>query len=289
GDEYDDPNERPRTNWDAVSPSFFETLEIPMVSGRALSDADRDDTPLVVVANQEFARRAFPDEDPIGKRIVLQEEPREIVGVVRDFMQRRIPFDGLVEPALFLPYAQYSVRDVAFAVRTAGEPGSLASDVRTAIWSVDPDQPIAQMQSLERFIEVELAAPRFLGLFLGALAALAMFLSAIGIYGVMAHSVIQERREMGIRMAVGARGRQLVGMVTRRGIILTTVGLIIGTPLALLIHRLVLSTLSLFDAELGLGIALLAGCLLATVAVTASYLPARGAARVEPTHALSLE
>jgi putative ABC transport system permease protein len=289
GQEFDDPNQRPRTNWDAVSPSFFETLEVPIVSGRGLNDSDRDDAPLVAVVNQEFARRTFPDEEPLGKRILLLGEPREIVGIARDFMQRRIPFDGFVEPAIFLPYAQYPARNVAFAVRTSEEPGSLASDVRSAVWSVDPDQPIAQMQSLEQFIEVELAAPQFLGLFLGGLAGLAMFLSAIGIYGVMAHSVIQERRELGIRMAVGARGGQLVGMVTRRGISLTLVGLLLGAPLALLIHRLVMSTLSLFDAELGFGIGLLAGAILTTVAVTASYLPARSAARVHPTRALSLE
>jgi putative ABC transport system permease protein len=289
GQEYDDPNQRPRTNWDAVSPSFFETLEIPMASGRNLTVADREDTPLVAVVNQEFARRTFPEESPLGKRIVLREEPREIVGVVQNFMQRRIPFDGFIEPAVFLPAAQAPLRNVAYAVRTTGEPTSLASDVRTAIWSVDSDQPIAQMQSLEEFIAIELAAPEFLGLFVGALAALAMFLSAIGIYGVMAHSVIQERREMGIRLAVGARGGQLVGMVTRRGLILTGMGVVLGTPLAILIHRAVMSTLSLFDAELGWSIAIMAGGILVGVAVTASYLPARGAAKVHPTKALSLE
>jgi ABC-type antimicrobial peptide transport system permease subunit len=105
----------------------------------------------------------------------------------------------------------------------------------------------------------------------------------------MAHSVIQERREMGIRLAVGARGGQLVGMVTRRGLILTGMGVVLGTPLAILIHRAVMSTLSLFDAELGWSIAIMAGGILVGVAVAASYLPARGAAKVHPTKALSLE
>jgi predicted lysophospholipase L1 biosynthesis ABC-type transport system permease subunit len=260
-----------------------------MVSGRSLSEGDRGDAPLVAVVNQELVRRSFPEGDPIGKRIVLQGEGREIVGVVQNFMQRRIPFDGFVEPAAFLPAAQLPRRNVAFTVRTVGEPEALAADTREAVWSVDPDQPITQLQSLQAFMDVELAAPAFLGLFVGALAGLAMFLSGIGLYGVMAHSVIQERREMGIRMALGARGFQLIGMITRRGLIISAVGIVIGTPLAVLMHRGVLNALSLFDADLGLGIPLTAGGILAAVAVVASYLPARGAARVEPTKVLVLE
>jgi len=133
------------------------------------------------------------------------------------------------------------------------------------------------------------AAMSFLALFVGALGILAMFLSAIGIYGVMAHSVLQERREMGIRLAMGARSGQLVGMVTRRGLILSAVGMVLGIPLAFVIHRAVMSALSLFDADVGYGIALTAGGLLMGVAVLASYLPARSAAGVQPTQALSLD
>jgi putative ABC transport system permease protein len=289
GQEFEDPSQRPRTNWDAVSPTFFETLEIPLLSGRNLTDLDREDAQLVAVVNQEFVRRAFQGEDPLGKRVVMRGETREIVGVVRDFMQRRIPFDGIVEPAVFLPAAQLPMRNISFAIRTVGDPTALAADIRTTVWGVDPDQPIAQMQTLDRYIETELAAPAFLGLFVTGLAALAMFLSGIGIYGVMAHSVIQERREMGIRLAVGAQAGQLIGMVTKRGIILSSVGLILGTPLAFLIHRAVLSSLSLFQADLGPATTLIAGGILALTALLASYLPARSAAKVHPTQALSLE
>jgi len=289
GQEFDDPNQRPRANWDAVSPELLETLEVPLVSGRRLSEMDREDTPLVAVVNEEFVRRNFPEGDPIGKRLLLQGEPREIVGVVHDFMQRRIPFDGFVEPAVFLPAAQLPLRNVAFLLKTGGEPTALVPDVREAVWRVDPDQPIAQVQSLEAFMDVELAAPAFLGLFVGALAGLAMFLSGIGLYGVMAHAVIQERREMGIRLAMGARGGQLVAMVARRGLIMSVVGIAFGVPLAVLLHRGVMSALSLFEADLGLGTPFLAGGILASVALLASFLPARSAARVEPTRALALE
>ena len=289
GQEYDDPNDRPRTNWDAVSPGFLETLQIPMASGRWLEETDREDTPLVAVVNREFTSRFFPDGEAIGQRVVLRDQTREIVGVIQDFTQRRIPFDGIVEPAMFFPAAQDPLYNVAFMVRTTGDPASLASDVRTAVWSVDPDQPIALMRTLEEHIDTELAAPRVLGIFVGGLCALAMFLSAIGIYGVMAHSVLQERREIGIRMAVGARGGQMVGRVTKKGLVLTGIGMALGAPLAFLTHRSVMMALNLFDAEVGPGVALWAGGILLAVAALATYLPARGAARVQPTEALSLE
>ncbi len=289
GEVYANPDDRPQTNWDAVSPGFLEALQVPMVSGRWLETTDREDTPLVAVVNREFARRFFAGEEVIGKRIEMRGETREIVGVVQDFMQRRIPFDGLLEPGVFVPAAQDPLSDIAFALRTTGDPMALTADVREAVWSVDPDQPIAEMRTLQEHIDYELAAPRFLGLFVGALGGLAVFLSAIGIYGVMAHGVMQERREIGIRMALGARASRLVGMVTRRGVLLGLMGIVIGIPLAVLIHRGVLSAMSLFDADLGYGTAMTAGALLALVAVLASYLPARGAARVQPTRALSAE
>jgi hypothetical protein len=264
-------------------------LEIPLLSGRELNEMDRGDSPLVALVNQEFVRRNFPDGEALGQRIVLLGETREIVGVVANFIQRRIPFDGFIEPGVFLPAAQSPMRNISFVVRATGDPASLAPDVRRAVWKVDPDQPIAAVQTLEDFIRVELAAPAFLGLFVGALSGLAMFLSGIGIYGVMAHTVAQERREMGIRLAVGARGGQLVGMVARRGLFMSGFGLILGIPLAILIHRSVLNALGLFQAEMGPGVGLLSGGVLAVVALLASYLPARSAAGVEPTRALSLE
>jgi len=289
GNEYEDPNQRPRANWDAVSPDFFATLQIPMVSGRGFTETDGEDSRLVALVNQEFIRRNFPEESPLGRRVVLHGEPREIVGVVRDFMQRRIPFDGFVEPAIFIPASQYPARNLSLVLRTAGDPLALASDVRTAIWSVDPDQPIARLQTLEAYIDTELAAPAFLGRFVMVLCVLTLLLSGMGIYGVMAHSVLQERRAMGIRKALGARGRQLVGMVTRRGASLSGAGMILGIPLAVLIHRAVLNALGLFQAEPGWGISLLAAFLLAAVALLSSVLPARAAAAVEPTRALSMD
>ncbi|MCJ7627866.1 MAG: ABC transporter permease [Longimicrobiales bacterium] len=289
GREVEELNERPRTNWQSVNPDYFNTLEIPHLSGRLLEDGDREGATLVAVVNQEFARRFFPNEELLGKRIELQGEYREIVGVVGNIMQSRIPFDGFVEPGVYLPMAQVPRRNPAVAVRASGNPTALVSDVRAVIRSIDPDQPITLVRTMEEHITYEVAAMSFLAAFAGALGILAMFLSAIGIYGVMAHGVLQERREMGIRLALGARSGQLVGMVTRRGLLLSALGMAIGIPLALGIHRAVMSALDLFDANLGYGMALTAGGLLMTVAILASYLPARSAARVQPTQALSLE
>jgi putative ABC transport system permease protein len=289
GREVEDMNERPRTNWQSVNPAYFSTLEIPHLSGRLFEIGDREDATLVAVVSQEFARRFFPDEEVFGNRIDIQGAYREIVGVVGNIMQRRVPLDGLVEPGVYLPMAQNPLRNPAVAVRTSGGPTALVPDVRTAIRSIDADQPITMVRSMEEHIASEVAAMSFLVLFVSALGILALFLSAIGIFGVMAHSVLQERREMGIRLALGARSGQLVGMVTRRGLTLSAVGLCLGIPLAFAIHRAVMSALSLFDADLGYGMALTAGGLLVGVAILASYLPARSAASVQPTQALSLE
>jgi putative ABC transport system permease protein len=289
GREVQDPNERPTTNYQVVNPDYFKTLEVPLLSGRLLEEADGEEATRVALVSQEFADRFLPDEDVIGRRIELRDEYWEVVGVVGNVMQNRVPFLGIIAPNVYLPMAQAPLRNPAVAVRTAGPPSALTSDVRSVIRSIDPDQPLTQIRSMEDHIEYEVAAMAFIALFVSGLGVLAMFLSAIGIYGVMAHAVLQERREMGIRLAMGARAGQLVGMVTRRGLFLSGLGMALGIPLAFWIHRAVMSALDIFDAELGYGMAVGAGLVLLGVAVLASYLPARSAATVEPTRALSLE
>ncbi|MGD2120461.1 MAG: ABC transporter permease [Gemmatimonadota bacterium] len=289
GRELEDPNERPLTGYQIVNPDYFNTLEIPRLSGRLLEEGDGIDATLVAVVSLEFASRFFPGEDVLGKRIELRGEYREIVGVVGNIMQSRVPIMGIVEPGVYIPLAQASLRNPAVALRTAGQPTSLTPDVRSALRSIDPDQPLTLVRSMEDHIEYEVAAMAFIALFVSGLGVLAMFLSAIGIYGVIAHSVLQERREMGIRLALGARAGQLVGMVTRRGLLLSAFGMALGVPLAFGIHRAVMSALDLFDADLGYGMAITAGGILLGVAVVASYLPARSASKVEPTRALALE
>jgi putative ABC transport system permease protein len=154
----------------------------------------------------------------------------------------------------------------------------MTADVRRAVWSVDPDQPISAFATLNEYIHTQMAAIYFIENFVFGLGLLAMALSALGIYGVMAHSVVQERREIGIRMALGARAGQVVGSLTRRGLTLTAIGLAAGVPLAILIRRAVFSALSLMSASLPAGFTVTAVGILVGAALLASYLPARRAA-----------
>jgi putative ABC transport system permease protein len=282
-------NDRPRTGWQAVNAAWFETLGVPLVSGRYVEASDRADTRPVAVVNREFADRWFGEGDAVGKRIEVFGESREIVGVVGNIMQSRIALSGRGEAAVYLPIEQRPLRNPAFALRVAGETSAVAGAVRAAIRQVDPDQPVAELRTLDEHIRASLAGPRMIGLFVSALGVLAMVLAAIGIYGVMAHNVMQARREIGIRMAIGARPGRVVGMFTRYGLVLTGIGLLAGVPLAFLVQRGVVSSLNLFEVQLSSAYALGGAALLAGVAGLASWLPALRAARVQPASSLHNE
>jgi putative ABC transport system permease protein len=284
-----EPGERPSTGWQAVNPGWFTTLGIPLVAGRQLEDTDRADTRLVAVVNREFVRRWLDGGEAIGRRVELFGEQREIVGVVGDIAQSRISLGGRGEAGVYLPRTQRAQRTPSFALRVAGDPGALASDVRAAIRSVDPDQPIAELRTLDDHIRLSLAGPRVIGLFVLGLGSLAMVLAAIGIYGVMSHNVVQARREIGIRMAVGARPGRVVGMITRHGLVLTGIGLLAGVPLAFLVYRGVVTSLNLFEVQLSASYAIIAAATLVAVAGLASWLPALRASRVHPISALQNE
>ncbi len=289
GQEELEANEQPVTDFQQVNPDYFGTLGIPLRSGRLLEEGDRDDAALVAVVNREFVQQYLGEEEALGQRIEILGESREIVGVVDNITQARLTLDGQDEAGVYLPVAQVPRRNPRFAIRTSADPTMLSADVRSAIWSVDPDQPIALIRTLEDHIQEQMAGPQFMGVFVFALGGLAMILSAIGIYGVMAHNVIQERREIGIRLALGAEGGRVVRMVTRRGLILTGIGLAAGTPLAFVVYRGVLSALNLFEVQLSPSYSLMAGSALVVVAMLASYLPARRAATVDPVRAMQAE
>jgi putative ABC transport system permease protein len=282
-------NDRPQTGWQAVNAAWFETLGVPLVSGRYIEASDRADTRPVVVVNGEFADRWFGGDDAVGKRIEVFGESREIVGVVGNIMQSRIALNGRGEAAVYLPIEQRPLRNPAFALRVAGETSAVAGAVRAAIRQVDPDQPVAELRTLDEHISASLAGPRMIGLFVSALGVLAMVLAAIGIYGVMAHNVMQARREIGIRMAIGARPGRVVGMFARYGLVLTGIGLLAGVPLAFLVQRGVVSSLNLFEVQISPAYALGGAALLAGVAGLASWLPALRAAHIQPASSLQNE
>lgn len=282
--------EQPTAGYQAVSPGYFTTMEIPIVQGRALAGTDREDSQPVAVVSEALVRREFPGEEPLGRtftvRVGGREETRMIVGVARDVLQERIALAGRQGEAIYVPLAQAPLRALSFAVRVDGDPTRLAADVRRAVWAVNPDQPVAQLRTLDDFVAESLAGPRAISLFLGAMGLIALLLAAMGIYGVMAHAVAQQQREIGIRMALGAGRDSVVAMVTRTGLGLAGVGMLAGLPLSYLMYRAASSALNLFEGGVALGYAFKVGAALAVVAVLATVLPARKASGVQPVAAL---
>lgn len=282
-----EPTEEPRAGLQAVNAGYFSTMGIQLVQGRLLAESDLEDGPAVAVVSESFADLEFPEGGPIGRQITVRGQSRQIVGVVGDILQDRIALAGRGGEQIYLPIAQLPLRNPSFALRAAGEPTLLSADVRQAVWSVEADQPVALLRTLEAHMNESLAGPRAISLFLMGMGFIALVLAAMGIYGVIAHSVAQQRREIGIRMALGAERGNVVRMVTRSGLTLVGVGLVLGLPLAFLMFRGTMAMLDLFDAEVGFGYPLsLSGALL-TVAVLATVLPARRASRVAPATALS--
>ena len=206
--------------------------------------------------------------------------------MVGDIKQSRIAENGRVEASIYLPVDQHPGRGPAWAVRASVDAATLGPALRGAIASVDPDVPIGELQTLDESIRQSLAGPRAVATFVLFLGVLAMVLAAIGIYGVMSHNVTQSRREIGIRMAMGAHPRQVVGMITKRGASMAGLGMLLGIGPALLVRHGVLATLNLFNVRLPPDYAILAGLMLVTVAVAASLIPALRAARVPPVTAL---
>ncbi len=282
-------SERPQVLWQAVNPDYFHTMGISLRSGRLFATTDRGGTAPVVVVSREFVRRFLPGEEPLGEHVDVLGTSREIVGVVDDIAQSRVPVGGLHDAEIWLPSAQEPVRDPWLAVRTAGAPAAMMGAIRHAVASVDPGLPVQDVATVVEYMREQMAVILFIEGFVFGLGGLAMALAAMGIYGVMAHSVVQERREIGIRMALGARAGTVVAGVTRRGLVMTAVGLAIGAPLAFAVRRAVFSALSVLTPRLPVDFTVAAVGVLVVAAALASYLPARRAARVDPARVLSAE
>jgi putative ABC transport system permease protein len=279
-------NEQPVAGLQSVNAAYFETLAIDLLQGRLIGDTDRVDTDRVAVVSEAFARREFPDAEAIGQRITVEGESRGIVGVVEDITQDRMALAGRAGEQIYLPVEQAPLRNPSFAVRVAGDPSSASADVRAAIWSVEADQPIAQLQPLQAFMDESLAGPRSISAFLIVMGGIALALAAMGIYGVMAHSVQQQQREIGIRMALGAGRGTMVRMVTRSGLTLVGLGVLAGLPLAYLMFRATMAGLNLFETDVDYWYSLALGGALVGVAVLATVLPARRASAIAPVSAL---
>ncbi|HMC57133.1 MAG TPA: ABC transporter permease [Gemmatimonadaceae bacterium] len=277
----------PTAQVNLVSSDYFETVRIPRLSGRDFTAADRAETPPVVIVNRQLASKLSGDGDVIGKRVRLADGDSArwatVVGVVGDarhFQLTEQPLDQI-----YLPYTQRPLIFTEMVIRTAGDPMSVASAVRSAIWRVDADQPVWRVRPLTQSITTQLGGRSFVMRLLASFAVLALVLAIVGVYGVMSYAVARRTQEMGIRMALGARATQVVGMVLKQGMRTIAVALALGLVLAVLATRLLTSQLYGVAALDPLTF-VMAPVLLATIALVACYLPARRASRVDPVAAL---
>jgi putative ABC transport system permease protein len=277
---------------DSVSPGYFRAMGIPLRSGREFDDRDvRNSTPVVIV-NETFVRRFFADEEPLGKRFVYGQPGPDnnnwitIVGVVGDM--RRTGFDRPVRPETFLPQSQNPSATLTIVARTAVDPVTLSSTLRGEVWAIDNDQSVYDLKSMDQTLSEMSSQRRFNMLLLGVFAALALTLAAVGIYGVMSYSVAQRTHEIGVRMALGARGTDVLGMVVRRGMVLAFAGIGAGLIGAAALTRLLSSLLYGVSATDPLTFVVIP-IVLAAVALGACFVPARRATKVDPMVALRYE
>jgi putative ABC transport system permease protein len=283
------PNEQLTANYRKVSPAFFRTLEIPLLEGRLFNDLDDSERPLVAIVSQEMARRFWPGQSAVGKRI-LRGKPgtpwTTIVGVVNDVYDEAL--DKGFGSTLYIPHRQApksSNPTVYLLVRTAVEPTSVAEAVRQAVLTVDPDQPVDKISTMEQWVATSFSSRRFGTLLLALFAGLGVLLAVIGVYGVLSYAVGQRRHEIGVRMALGARAQDISRMVLRQGLSLTTIGLMIGLAVTLFATQLITSLLyQVKPTDLATFAEITVGLL--AVAALASWLPARRASRVDPARSL---
>jgi putative ABC transport system permease protein len=274
-----------------ISPEYFQTLGVPMLDGRAFSERDDGDAPLVAVVSRAMASKYWPGENAIGKQVQVggpNSKPREIVGIVGDVRQRdpeRAP-----EPLMYIPYLQDTEpwNWAMFALRTNLDPASLTPAVRAAVFEIDPEQPVARIRTMNEIAGTLGAERRFNTLLLALFSGVALILAAIGTYGVMAYSVTRRTREIGVRMALGARPGDVLRMVLGQGAGLVAIAIVLGLAGAIAASRVIAS--QLFDTTAHDPVTLAAGAAtLCAFALLACYVPARRAMKVEPLEALRRE
>jgi len=277
--------QRPMFNIQTFVPGYVETMRAPLKAGREFTDRDDAQAPKVAMVNETVARRYWPGENPIGKHIWLGRQPLpcEVVGVLGDVRNSGLAAD--VSPEIYLPFAQLPWGSMNLVARTEGDPRGFVGALRARVLAVDKDQPVTAVRTMEDVLEAGAAQPRFTTTLLGGLAAMALILALVGIYGVIAYSVAERTQEMGIRMALGAARGNILRLVLRQGMGLALSGIALGLAGSLALTRLLATMLyrvSATDpATFAAGAALFAG-----VAALASYVPARRATRVDPMVAL---
>jgi len=269
-----------------VANGYFDTMKIHLLEGRFLDERDGADGPRTSVINELMARRYFPDGSPVGQTIVNPHGKSVVVGVVGDVRNQGL--DSEPKKQVYLPLRQSPTAGMAVVARTERDPMAFAGAIRSAVWSVDAEQPIYELSTMDQILARAVFLPRLSAMLLALFAGAALLLAGLGIYGVLSYAVSQRTREIGLRMALGARPSDVVGLVVGQGSRLVAAGLAFGLPLAFGLTRLLSSLLFQVGAADPLTyIALVLG--LGGIALLACYLPARQASRVDPMVSLRYE
>jgi predicted permease len=288
------PERNAKGDWQIVSDGAFEAMGMRLVRGRWFTQADTRMTVPVAVINETMARTYWADGNAVGGRIALGNNMSNpwvtVVGIVAD--ERHNGVTGIVKEKFYIPHSQWHIatggnliRSVFVVVRTTGEPLGVAGAVRAVVRQLDPTLPVANVRSMSEVVATSLATPRLTGFLLGAFAAIALALAAVGIYGVLAYLVSQRTQEIGIRLAIGAARSQVMSMIMQQGMTLAIVGIAVGVTAAFLLTRLMQSLL--YEVKPGDPMTfIVVPAVLLVVSLVASYLPAWRATKVSPLIAL---
>jgi putative ABC transport system permease protein len=272
------------------TPDYFRTMSIPVFKGRAFNDQDKPGAPLVIIVNETLAKKYWPNEEAVGKRMrvagPLKEYPwMQVVGVVQDVKHE---LNGPNTADYYVPHAQDVWSSMVLVARTRVDPLALAGEIRQQVWNIDKDQPVFQLRTMEQVRAFSISVYSFSSISIGIFAVIALLLAVIGIYGVMSYAVTQRTQEIGIRMALGARGLDVLKLVVRNGMSLALVGVAVGLAGAYALTRLLSSLLvGVTPTDVLTFSTVTLGLLL--VALSACYVPARRATKVDPMVALRYE
>jgi predicted permease len=283
------PEDRTQVYHHQVGPRFFESLGIPLLTGRDFDEGDGPDTPRVAIVSRTLADQMWPGAEPVGKTLIVQKAQYRIIGVVADAGYRNSAEDA--RPRIYLAYWQNPIEqqiDSRMCVRVAGDPGRLLPSIRQIIQGVDPDVPITEDMPMIAQIMNTYQPLRLMSSVVLVSGAIALVLGAIGLYGVLAFNVGQRTREIGIRIALGAQSSSVVGMILSQGMMLAGIGMAAGLALSFGARR-VLATFLFGVGSNDLLSTAAAVAILSAVAALACYLPARPVARLDPVAALRQE
>ncbi|HTH24225.1 MAG TPA: ABC transporter permease [Vicinamibacterales bacterium] len=283
------PEERLVVDARPVTPGYFTAMDIPMLAGRDVTAADTPDKEPVAVINETFARLVYPGDNPIGRKFILNlgnDKPHEIIGVVGDV--KLVTLEGEIRPTAYLSSRQYAFGLMNFVVRTTGDPALLAPSAVRIVRDIDPLLPVSAVRPLDEVFAESIARPRLTAVAMSIFAGAALLLAALGVYGIVAYSVSQRAREFGIRVALGARPGQIIGMVVGQNLRIVAFGLIAGLVAAIPATRLLRGLLFQVGPNDPMTFVAI-GVMLAAVAMVASYLPARRGTQVDPVVTLKAE